>query len=155
MDLHKMKNAHEICYCMHLICLYPICSVAFISFDTKPLTIFSRRLSRETSFSENSCLVLFVFFWYTWSDQIVLPWYFYKILGRRQIVPVCQRNWIKKVSRVTYSTGRDQKNPSCSFFGIARLFRGKGFLEFCDRMDVEKSQMVSPFSCFGIVRLFP
>ena len=28
------------------------------------------------------------------------------------------------------------------------------FLEFCNRMDVEKSQRVLPFSVFGIVRLF-
>ena len=55
------------------------------------------------------------------------------------------------------------KGPSFQFFfGIARLFSEKIppkgplfiFLEFRDKMNVDKSQSVPPFSFFGIVRLF-
>ena len=83
--------------------------------------------------------------------KIVLP----KIL----IAPVGPGNWTKKVSSVTYNTWRDQRVPLSVFLAL-RLFSDKkfpkgplfNFLEFCDRMDVEKSQRV-PSNFFDIVRL--
>ena len=57
---------------------------------------------------------------------------------------------------------RNSRGPK-SIFGSVRLFFEKffspkgptfNFLIFLDRMDFEKSQMVPPFSFFGIVRLF-
>ena len=54
--------------------------------------------------------------------KIVLPQKFYKILRRRQIVPVGPRNWTKEVSRITYNTGRDQRVPFSVFFRHCETF---------------------------------
>ena len=55
--------------------------------------------------------------------------------------------------RVTYNTGRDERVPFTVFFGIVQLFFQKipkaPFLEFCERMYVEKSHKVAPFSFFS------
>ena len=87
------------------------------------------------------CFFIKFFFRYTWTDQSSSTPKVIQNLRRRQIVPVGPRNWTKKVSRVTYNTGRDQrsplqffrrfatewmlKNPKGSFsffFGIVRFF---------------------------------
>ena len=44
-------------------------------------------------------------------------------MRRRQIVPVGPRKWTKKVSRVTYNTGRDQRVPPLDFFRHCATFQ--------------------------------
>ena len=65
--------------------------------------------------------------------------------------------------RVTYNTGRDQMvTPFRFFFRHYETFFSKKipkgplsiFLMVCDKMDVEKSQIIPPLNFFGIVRLF-
>ena len=94
--------------------------------------------------------------------KIVLPEKFYKILGSRHTVPVGTRNLTKKVSRVTYNTGRCQRVPLFSFFGIARLtFEKKNsqrvplqfFWSFATEWMLQIPEVL-PFQFFEIVRLF-
>ena len=59
--------------------------------------------------------------------KTVLPQKFYKILRSRQIVLVGPRNWTKKVSRVTYNTGRDQRVTFQFFSALQDFFRGISF----------------------------
>ena len=55
------------------------------------------------------------------------------------------------------------KGPPFQFFSALRDFSGKKifpkgppfiFFGFCDRLGIEKSQRVTPFSFFGVVRVF-
>ena len=75
--------------------------------------------------------------------KTVLPQKFYKILRSRQIILVGPRNWTKKVSRVTYNTGRDQRVTFQFFSALQDFFRGISF-----------SQETSFQLFFGILRFF-
>ena len=98
-----------------------------------------------------------VFFRYTWSDQ--------NSSTKFQIVPG-PGNWTKNFFlffSLNIQYRARLKGPPFSFSALRDLFSKKTFpqrvplqffLQFCDRMDVEKSQRVPSVSFFGIVRPF-
>ena len=121
----------------------------------------------EKSYCHGFSSVFFIIFL---SIHLKRPKQFYKFFKIQwcQTEPVGLANRIKNVfplfpGNIQYRARL--KGPTFEFFGIVghwhffptKIFP-KGspsiFVEFCDRMDVEKSQRFPPFSFFGIVRLF-
>ena len=91
--------------------------------------------------------------------KIVLP----KVIQNFQKTPKCTC-WPKELNQKGFPRNIQYRTrPKGPFFRhCATFFKNFfsprkapfNFLEFCNRMDVEKSQRVLPFSFFGIVRLF-
>ena len=89
--------------------LYPQRFHLIQSFYSRCFSIEESRL--QSWYFVNVSLTFFKMFSFLTPEVtiIVSPQKFYKILRRRQIVPVGPRNWTKKVSCITYNTGRDQR----------------------------------------------
>ena len=115
------------------------------------LEVFSFKIFSRHFFWESAIIVMTFrqcFFRYTWSGQNSSKKIFYKILRHYNVVPVGK--WIKNVFPRNIQYRAKLKDPPFSFLAVCDFLSKKIpqrvsiFLEFCDRLDVEKSQRIPP-----------